>query len=116
MGVTKLTDQEWDVIKDEFPSQHMGRPRRWSERDCLDGVLYVLKTGSRWKDLPSNQYPPKSTVYDRFCFWVERGILQKILAKLRKRFSLGKVFYIDSTLKSAKKGQVYQSSRKNQRH
>ncbi len=114
MSVAKLTDHEWELIKDEFPPQHMGKPRTWSERDCLDAVLYVLKTGCRWKDLPQGKYPPKSTVYDRFCFWVERGILHKVLAKLRKRFSMGKVFYIDSTIKSAKRGQVRLTSRKNQ--
>ena len=114
MAYRKLTEEEWKLIWACFPDQHMGRPRRWSDRECLDAVLYVLHTGCRWKELPSG-FPPKSTAYDRFTLWSKTGVLMKVFKRLRRRLPLGKVFYIDSTVKSAKKGQVRRASSESKR-
>lgn len=105
MGYRRLNEREWNLVKDCFPKQHMGRPRRWSDRDCLDAVLFLLSEGSRWNSLPDS-FPPSTTVFDRFSLWVKQGIFPKILSSLRKRLPLGKVFYLDSTVKPAKKGQT----------
>jgi transposase len=72
-------------------------------------VLYVLNTGCRWKELPSD-FPPKSTAYDRFVFWIRQGILAKALSQVRRRLPVGKVFYLDSSVRTAKKGQVRRKS------
>ena len=48
-----------------FPAQVMGRPRKWSDRDCLDAILYLLYSGCRWSEL-GPEFPPRSTVHDRF--------------------------------------------------
>ena len=103
MGYRRLNEREWNLIKDCFPKQHMGRPRRWSDRECLDAVLFLLSEGCRWSSLPDS-FPPTTTVFDRFSLWVKQGIFPKILSSLRKRIPLGKVFYLDSTVKPAKKG------------
>ncbi|MCA9094139.1 MAG: transposase, partial [Planctomycetaceae bacterium] len=45
-----LTDEEWDLIADVFPEPaDTGRPRR-DPRRVLDGILWVLRTGSPWRD------------------------------------------------------------------
>ena len=43
-----LTDEEWELIADSFPpAAKTGRPRR-DPRSLLDGILWVLRTGSPW--------------------------------------------------------------------
>lgn len=105
MAYRRLNDLEWGLIEACFPDQHMGRPRRWGDRACLDAVLYVLHTGCRWSEIPDG-FPPKSTTYDRFVLWAKTGIMAKIFKRLRRRLPLGKVFYLDSTVKPSKKGQI----------
>ena len=111
MAYRALSDREWAEVAEVFPKQHMGRPRRWSDRECLEAVLYVLSTGCRWKELPSS-FPPKSTAYDRYVYWVREGILQKALRRARRRLTAGKIFYIDSSLRASKKGALRGESRK----
>lgn len=64
----KLTDSQWSIIMPFFepPVSEVkpGRPRTPS-REVLNGILWVLKTGARWRDLPS-QYPPYQTCHRRF--------------------------------------------------
>jgi (E)-4-hydroxy-3-methylbut-2-enyl-diphosphate synthase len=66
----------------------MGRPRKWSDRNCFEAVLYGLDTGCRWRELPAG-FPPKSTVYNRFIFWIKSGTFAKALKRTRKRMALG---------------------------
>jgi len=74
----KLTDTQWFLISDLFPDKSMtsngGRPP-CSNRDCFEGILFVLITGSRWKDLPTH-YPSKSVCHDRFKQWTKEGLFQ----------------------------------------
>ena len=50
---TQLMDKQWDRIKDLFPwhppTGWGGRPRK-PPRDCLEGILWVLRSGARWKE------------------------------------------------------------------
>ena len=59
----RLTDAQWVKIEPHLPrprrSVKGGRPRV-SNRDVVDGILWVLKTGARWRDLPEG-YPSEST-------------------------------------------------------
>ena len=114
MGYQRLSDHEWELIWVCFPNQVMGRPRRWSNRECLDAVLYVLHSGCRWEELPK-EFPPRSTVHDRFSLWSKTGVTTKIFKRLRRKIPTGKVFHLDSTVKSAKKGQVGRTSRQSKR-
>ena len=103
MGYRRLNDREWELVKECFPTQRMGRPRKWSDRDCLDAVLFVLSEGCRWNSLPDS-FPPSTTAFDRFSLWIKQGVFQNVLSRLRKRVSVSQVFYLDSTVKPAKKG------------
>lgn len=45
MAYRRLNEQDWELIWACFPDQVMGRPRKWSDRDCLDAILYLLHSG-----------------------------------------------------------------------
>jgi transposase len=51
----ELTDEQWSLIADLFvspkPDPRGGRPRAGA-RSCVKGILWVLRSGARWKDLP----------------------------------------------------------------
>ncbi len=59
-----LRDAEWALIASLIPpAKRGGRRREVDVREVLNGVLYVLETGCRWRALPKD-LPPKSTVHD----------------------------------------------------
>jgi transposase len=74
----------------------------------LDGILWILKTGAQWADLPS-RYPPYQTCNRRFQKWVLEGVLRQALealaADLEAHGGIGlSVCLTGGTLKVAKKG------------
>lgn len=78
----QLTDEEWDYIADVFPAPaQTGRPPR-DRRTIVDAILWVMRTGSPWRDLPE-EYQPWGTVWDLFDKWNSDGTLDKILRRLR---------------------------------
>jgi transposase len=74
----------------------------------LNGVLWVLRTGAPWRDLPP-RYPPYQTCHRRFQKWESEGVLDQILFALardlqqRGKLDLTEAF-IDGTHAGAKKG------------
>ncbi len=109
----KLTDAQWQLIEPLFESDdsagRRGRPRR-AARDVLDGVLWILKTGARWKDLPP-RYPPYQTCHRRFQQWVRDGTMEQALRTLAQdlmeRGGLDvREAFIDGTFSGAKKGDL----------
>ncbi|MCG6154177.1 transposase [Rubinisphaera margarita] len=74
-STTFLSDDCWFLIENFFPNQPVsakgGRPER-NNRQCFEGILWVLTTGARWKDLPSH-YPSYTTCWRRFKHWTESG-------------------------------------------
>lgn len=81
--VVLLTDAEWEAVRRLLPPQRppTGRPRR-DHRTVLAGVLWVLGTGSSWRDLPKEEFGPWQTVYDRYSRWREEGLWQRIIDAL----------------------------------
>lgn len=109
--IRQLEDSQWLLIADLFPdsqpSPEGGRPPR-ANRDCFEGILYVLITGVRWKDLPKC-FPSKSVCHQRFTLWVEQGLFQAAWQRLLKlKKSLGQIdlstLIGDGTFAPAKKG------------
>ncbi len=49
---SSLTDEEWVLIEPLLPKKKKTCPTKWSKRQILDGVLYQLKNGCNWSDLP----------------------------------------------------------------
>lgn len=112
MHLMKLTDEQWSFIKpiippNELPSKRRGRPYI-CPRKILEGVLWVLKTGARWRDLPK-EYPSNSTCHRRFQSWCKLGVMEKILQRLARHLKDIQAIdltetYIDASFVEAKKG------------
>lgn len=103
MSYRPLTDEQWEEIAWMLPvGKHLGR-KRTSDREIVEAILYVLSTGSTWADLPS-YYPPKSTVHRRFQELEKEHFFEKAFAYLKKKVPETQIYYIDGTLKPAKKG------------
>jgi transposase len=72
-----LTDEQWQILEPLIPDpprREDGRGRPWrGPRDVLNGILWILRTGAPWKDLPES-YPPYQTCHRRFQRWIEEGV------------------------------------------
>lgn len=108
----KRTEGQWAFIKPMLPKERVRKDKRgrpWREpRDVLEGILWILKTGARWKDLPA-RYPPYQTCHRRYQNWVKSGVFKKILLRLAQHLQeKGKInlaeTFIDATFVDAKKG------------
>jgi transposase len=106
-----LTDVQWAVLEPTFRPRRRpdGRGRPWTDpRAVMNGVLWVLRTGAPWHDLPS-RYPPYQTCHRRFQLWQRSGRLDRLLQRLaedlrdRGKIDLSEAF-VDATFASAKKG------------
>jgi transposase len=87
----RLTDREWGLICDLFPPPaRTGRPPR-DRREIVDGILWILRTGAPWRDLPE-EFGPWATTWDLFDKWNADGTLDAILSRLRSsRIDAGEV-------------------------
>jgi transposase len=106
-----LTDAQWAILEPIFRPKRRsdGRGRPWRDtRWVLNGVLWILRTGAQWRELPS-KYPPYQTCHRRFQSWQRSGLLIRMLQKLaedlrdRGKIDLSETF-IDASFSSAKKG------------
>ena len=107
-----LTEEQWKVISDILPEDPVRPDRRgrpWSDRrQVMDGILWILRTGAPWQDLP-DRYGKYQTVYRRFQNWVRSGVMEQVLLAiaqdLKDRGGLDlRECFIDGTFVPAKKG------------
>lgn len=56
-----------------------GRPRV-PDRQALDGILFVLRTGSQWNALTETGICKSSTAHNRFQEWRKKGVFRKLWA------------------------------------
>ena len=90
-----LTDFEWSVIEPLLPMKRRGlKPKK--NRHIINGIFYVLRTGSPWRDLPE-RYGPYTTAYNRFNRWRKAGIWDRLMDAIVKAHD-GKVQMIDSSI------------------
>jgi transposase len=81
-----LTDEDWALIADVFPPPAAtGRPRK-NARRVLDGILWILRTGSPWRDLP-DEFGTWKTAWRMFDQWTGDGTLDEILRRLQGSFA-----------------------------
>ena len=90
-----LTDFEWSVIEPLLPMKRRG-PKPKNNRRIINGMFYVLRAGSPWRDLPE-RYGPYTTVYNRFNRWRKAGIWDRLMDGIVKAHG-GKVQMIDSSI------------------
>lgn len=70
----EISDNDWERIKDLLPPENTGegRPSK-PNRDMLNGMLWIAKTGSAWRDLPE-RFGSWQTVYSRFRLWSKNDV------------------------------------------
>ena len=70
-----LTDTQWERVRVLLPRQEpgQGRPRR-DDRQVLCAILWVMDTGSSWRDLPEEEFGPNSTIHGRYRKWCKEGL------------------------------------------
>lgn len=79
----ELEDAQWDLIQGLFPRQKRGG--KWlCHRTTINGMIWILKSGAPWRDLPV-RYGKWKSVYDRFNRYRRDGTFDKILKALRIR-------------------------------
>ncbi|WP_061290979.1 IS5 family transposase [Herbidospora cretacea] len=84
-----LTDAQWALIEPLLPAPSTGgRPEKHPRRDIVDAILYVVRTGCAWRQLPFD-FPPWQTVYWYFAAWEEAKVTDQIMAVLRRRVRAG---------------------------
>jgi putative transposase len=82
---TDLSDFEWAVLEPHFPpAQATGRPRRHTDREILNAIFYLRRSGCAWRLLPRD-LPPWETVYHYFRIWRLSGLWEQLNAALRQR-------------------------------
>ena len=106
-----LTDEQWARIAPLLPEHatHCKGGRPWADdRECLEGILWLLRTGSRWRDIPVD-LPSGSTCWRRLRDWAAEDVLPEIHAVLIEELDeLGALDFdellADATFIRAKKG------------
>jgi transposase len=106
-----VTDEQWALVAPHLPehppSPKGGRPRA-PDRECLGGLLWYLRTGARWRDLPVD-LPSGSTCWRRLVDWAGDGVLPHLHAVLLEQLGeAGKLaleeLFADATFIRAKRG------------
>ncbi|WP_374225221.1 IS5 family transposase [Streptomyces sp. ISL-98] len=82
MGRGDLTNAEWDRLESFLPPGG-ARGGRWSNhRRVINGVLYRVRTGVQWRDLPE-RFGPWETVYKRHRRWSADGTWKMLLSRIQ---------------------------------
>ena len=95
MGRYDLSEAEWRLIEPLLPDKPRG-VARVDDRRVINGIFYVLRTGSPWRDLPE-RYGPYTTVYNRYNRWAKAGVWLKMFEALAAR-SPQSMHLIDSSI------------------
>jgi len=77
---TDLTDSQWAIIAPLFVGM---REYKYSKRELLNAVFYVVDSGCKWRQLP-HDFPKWQTVYSFFRRSIEKNLWNKILEHLVK--------------------------------
>jgi transposase len=73
-----LSDAEWAMIEPRLPQRNrLGRPPKTETRSVVNALLYMVRTGCQWRQLP-REFPPYTTVQHYFYAWRDSGVLERI--------------------------------------
>jgi transposase len=87
MGRHELTDQQWQFLAPLLPNNGYKGGQWKDHRTVLNGILWRLRTGALWRDLPA-RYGPWQTVYHRFNRYRQDGTLDQLLQALQRRLDV----------------------------
>jgi len=80
----ELTDEQWQQLEVLLPPQKPKTGRtNLDHRTVINGILWILKTGAPWRDLPE-QYGKWQTVASRFYRWQKQGVWDRVFAQLQQ--------------------------------
>jgi transposase len=86
--IKRIPDDMWSEIApflgDEKKRGTRGRPPV-PFRKVMDGILYVLRTGTQWKE-PPKEYGSGTTAHRRFQQWVAKGVFQRTWVRLLEKY------------------------------
>jgi len=105
-----LSDAQWNYVRLLLPNAAWrGRPRG-NEREILNGIFYVLRTGCQWEDLPHDIQASPKTCHRRLLEYQRRQVWSKILKALmqvayRRRKLNFKNAYHDASVIKSKRGE-----------
>jgi len=107
VGRGELTDRAWAQLAPLLP-RNQRRGGRWCDhRRVINGILWKLRTGAPWRDLPE-RYGPWQTCYDRFIRWRRDGTWDRLLAHAQTKSdavgALEWVVSVDSDPSDAREG------------
>jgi transposase len=98
-----LTDAQWRRLAALLPPEKpwTGKPSK-AHRTIIDGILWKLRTGAPWRDLPG-RYGPWSTVYSRFWRWQRAGLWDRLFAAVQEQADAAgevdwSVHFVDGTV------------------
>jgi transposase len=81
----KRSNEEWEIFEplllQILPTKKQTRPSNWTKRELFNGILYQLKNGCNWQDLPKD-LPPYSTVYWHYKQWRTAGVFEQLMSVL----------------------------------
>lgn len=103
-----MSDLMWERMRKHLPLPNKtGRPRA-DDRQVVEGILWVLKTGARWRDLPET-FPSPTTCWRRLKDWEEQEVWLRLWRSFLKELDAqgrldGEEVFMDGTLTPAQKG------------
>ena len=74
-----LSDAQWAAIEPLLP--RLGGKPRVDDRRVISGILHRFREGLRWRAVPAS-YGPRTTLFNRFNRWSQRGLWQELFAAL----------------------------------
>ena len=77
----ELNDSEWERIR-PLLGRRSGPPSKRGDRDFINAVVWRVRTGVQWRDLPE-RFGSWKTVYNRFHRWAHTGQWEAIFKELR---------------------------------
>ena len=78
----ELSNEQWRRIEDLLPGKKSDPGRSGEDnRLFVNAVLWVLRSGARWSDLPE-RYGKWKTVHKRFTRWAEKGVWERVFESL----------------------------------
>jgi transposase len=110
MSRHEITAEQWVIIEPLIPKQRAGPGRKRNhDRQTLNGILVVLKTGCAWQDVP-RVYGSPATCWRRFCAWSQEGTWERMWRALLSQLDAQGTLewaqaFLDGSVVPAKKGE-----------
>lgn len=95
-----LSNRQWNRIAPLLPGRPgtVGRPPLDDNRNTVEAILWIARTGAPWRDLPES-FGKWNTVYQRFRRWVKNGVIERLFAAITQQLQMHTVMIDGSFVK-----------------